>query len=106
MRVRVAEKVGREIERLARAESRTVANMVTRLVVRGMVSEGLAASTTPVPVDDVVKDSKHVNLPLPASMLTTIKRLAKADDRSNRSMMRQILHTGIQTYQVNEDASL
>jgi hypothetical protein len=97
MRVRVGAQISQAIERLARAESRSCQSMTTRLIMKGMVAEGHAV-LPPIAIDDL-KDPARVSLPLPAEMRTAIKRLARADDRSNRSMMHQILHAGLRTYE-------
>jgi hypothetical protein len=95
MRFRLQAKLGDAIEQLARAEGRTPQNMAARLLFKGLAAQGHPVQPV-TPIDESDKGDLHIPLPGPA--FRKIKELAAAQLRSNRSMTRQIILAGLQTY--------
>jgi hypothetical protein len=96
MRVRLGPELQQPVERLARIENRSASNMTEKLIAAGLRSLGVMAA---MEAPSVQSDRGcRMSVPLSAAERTTIKRLARDEDRSNRSMAHQLLIAGLRVH--------
>jgi hypothetical protein len=92
MRLRLTPKLRPSIERLARLESRSLSKMTEVLVAVGLRSLGVATSAPEETPDHL---DCRMSLPLTGVERTEIKRLARAENRSNRGMAHELILAGL-----------
>jgi hypothetical protein len=92
MRLRLAPALQPAVEHLALVENRSVANMLDQLVAAGLHTTGF---TKAVPVQPPDHRGCRMTLPLSAAERTEIKRLARAEHRSNRGMAHDLIVAGL-----------
>lgn len=101
MRVRVPAEIIGDVEHLARVEGRSFQNVLDRLLKLGLraagatVRDGAASPET---------EAVRMSVPLPGRIVAQVKQLARQEDRSNRSMARQLVIAGLRAYRPSPSA--
>lgn len=103
MRVRIPPEIIGDVERIALLEGRSLQNTLDRLLKLGLRAAGATVRDRAGSPGD--NEPVALSVPLPGRVCAQVKALARQEDRSNRSMARQLVLAGLRTWGKQQDRS-